>query len=184
MQAQKPKSKATPEERENRMLIVAAVVVILVIVLVSAFAAGLFTRGAALPASVRNAPLCTTDVNSTPPCGLSATDGTFVVTAARIQLSKANDGSGNLTLTVFHTGLYAGSEVYASISPFGLNDYVQVLRAGATGESNNYTATIPSSVGLASGQTYEIQIVSLFNGGSQGTVTEEIYVALTPAPAP
>lgn len=184
MQQQKPKAKSSLEQRENQMVKVAGVAVVVVIILVVAFAAGLLGSGPPLPASVRNAPLCTTDTTSVPPCGMSATDGTFVVTAAQIQLSKAGDGSGNLTLTVYHTGIYAGSEIYASVTPFGLNDYVQVLRAGSTGQSNDYSATIPSKVGLVSGQTYEIQVVSLFNGGSQGAVTEELYVALTPVAAP
>jgi hypothetical protein len=184
---EKPKDRAKPQQPfgdSNKMLIVAGVVVVLIAGVAAASAAGVFSGDTPLPASVRDAPPCTTDADSTPPCGLSASGGSFVVTAAKIDISKANDGGGNLTLTVYHTGLYADSEIYAQITPYGLDDYVQVLREGSSGASNNYTASIPTSFGLVAGQTYEVQVVCLFNGGAQGAVTEELYVALTPSAPP
>ena len=175
----KPKPAQKAPEKGDRWKVIAAVVIIGVLVL----ALGIDLSGSLgskpLPASVTTAPLCSTDTNATLPCGRAAgSEGNFVMTAASLVLSKHDPGAGNLTLTIYHTGLYAGTEIYVSISPYGFTDYIQALRVQASGQSSNYTAPIPSSFGLASGQRYEIKVDSLLNSATQGQVLEELDYSL------
>jgi hypothetical protein len=180
----KPAKERKPENprepKGGRKKIVAGVLVVAVLVV----ALGVDLSGSLsvkpLPSSVANAPLCSTDLNATLPCGMAAgSEGNFVLTAANIVLSKSDPGAGNLSLTIYHTGLYAGTEIYAQISPYGFNSYVQVLRVQAVGESSNYTAVVPSSFGLVSGQRYQLKLTSLLLGQAQGQVVEQLDYALT-----
>jgi hypothetical protein len=187
---EKPAKQKQPKKPKQPMELwkkIAVVVVVLAVVVaaVGADLTGQFTTYPPLPSSVKNAPLCSLDSNATLPCGLAANpQGIFVVVAAKVIPSSSNNGGGNLTLTLVHTGLYANTELYATISPFGYTDYVQVMRASAIGQTQNFTSPIPASAALVPGQKYEVKIDSLFYSATQGDVAEELSIALTASQPP
>jgi hypothetical protein len=175
----KPKQPKQPMQRWKKIAVV-VVIVAIVIAAVGADLTGQFTTYPPLASSIRDAPLCSLDTNATLPCGLAAnSQGIFVVVAAKIVPTTATGGNGSLMLTLVHTGLYANTELYATISPFGVTDYVQVMRSTAVGQMQNFTSPIPPSFGLVPGNKYEVKIDSLFYTENQGDVAEELSIALT-----
>lgn len=181
-QTGKPAKPEEPRERGNRRKVIAVVVVVGVLVVAFGVDLSGSLGSKPLPTSVTSAPLCSTDQNATLPCGMAAgSEGNFVLTAATLSIYKNNPGAGNLTLSVVHTGIYAGNEIYVQISPYGFTNYIQILRVQAVGQTSNYTAPIPSSFGLVQGQRYEIRVTSLINSPTQGQVLEELDYALVPS---
>ena len=159
---------------------VAVIIVLILVVALGLDLSGAFTSSPSLPLAVTSAPLCSVDINSTLPCGYAGTgQGTLVVTAAKIAMSASNDGSGSLALTLVHSGQFAGNELYFSVSRLGVTDYVQVLRVLATGQTQNFTASIPASFGLIAGQRYDVKIDSYFTTESQGAVVDELSFPVT-----
>jgi len=180
----KPKQPKQPMQRWKKIVVV-VVIIAIVIAAVGADLTGQFTTYPPLASSIRDAPLCSLDTNATLPCGLAANgQGIFVVVAAKIVPTSKTAGSGNLTLTLVHTGLYANTELYATVSPFGVTGYVQVMRSIAVGPMQNFTSPIPSSFGLTPGNRYEVKIDSIFYSQTQGDVAEELSIALTASQPP
>jgi hypothetical protein len=84
-----------------------------------------------------------------------------------------------LMLTLAHSGNYQGTELGAVLwQPIGHN-YTAILNTIATGRERAYSAPVPASFGLVSGQRYKLTLDSTTTGPPpEGGITEELDIVL------
>ena len=165
----------------RRITLVSIIACVLIIVLAIELVVKPSSPSPSFPPTIANAPQCSTSSNATLPCGFAGpySSSIFVIVAANITASSSNNGSGTLTLTLAHSGNYQGTELGAVLwQPIGHN-YTAILKTVATGQEKTYSAPVPASFGLESGQRYKLTLDSTTTGPPpESGITEELDIML------